>query len=305
MEWGLYGTWPMDWGGATPDARLAYESMRDGRGERFSKVDTADENCVLRAAAFAIADAKSFQQRGELQTYPQTSTDMLPEWERILGAPNDPRATVWQRQALLDAILAGNGEPTHDNIIAALAKALDGEVVSLVTATKSTLTPLDVDSIPVPIVTTHAGYGRLRAGQHTLGFAFETTDGKIRALGTVVNITVADGDSIVIGAYPLSLVTNAIRTHFFLSVTQGSPSLAYVASSSGLAVEVADYPGNPGTPGLHHIGIVVSEATFADKNKRARMHRVLGTMLSAATTYDFITSSPFILDESPLGKAGF
>jgi hypothetical protein len=305
MEWGLFGTWPMEWGGATPEARLIYESMRDGRGERFSKDDSADENCVLRAYSFAIADAKDYQQRGALQVFPQIATDMLPEWERLLGATNDPRANIWQRQGLLEAILSGNGEPSYDNIVSALAKVLDGEIVSLVAMTPpASLIHDSVDSIPVPTVTRNANRGMFRTGEHTVGFAFETSDGKIRVVGSTHHLTIFDGNSITVGQYPLSLVANAIRTHYFLSVKPGSSSLAWVASTPGTAIEITDYPGNPGTPGLYHISVVVRETTWADKAKRARMHQVLGPMLSAATTYDFITESPFLLDDSPLGKAG-
>lgn len=315
MILGGFGRLPQPMGGGKPEALRIYEGMRDNRGERYSKSDSGDENRALRCAARRLAIAASYQRRGALQAFPGHSTDFLPAWEQRLGVVPDPRDTPGERRALLEAILAGNGQPDYDHIVGALEKAL-GETVSVVAATalpRTTGTNVSLDYFAATIASTAS---RFRAGVHHLSAAFEipTAGGNSveyrlveRPLGALT-LTLTAGEGIRIGPVPLASAAGAVRVHHYLSVAPNSASMAWIASTDGSAVDVYDYPSNPGEPGLHNLGIVVSAATWANKVKRSKIHAVLGPMLPAWVEYEIITSSPFILGGtggSPLGSGGF
>ena len=317
MRLGQFGRLPQPLGGGKPEAQRLYEAMRDNRGERYTRSDGGDENRALRCTARRLAVAASFQRRGALQAFPSLATDMLPEWEQRLGVTPDPLDTSGQRRSLLDGILAGNGAPDYDHIVAALSKALDGETVSVVAA-RGTLRTAGAD-----VVVTYAqaylasavpSSSRLLAGNHYLSAAYEipsTTGGAsvfraiVRPLGALVLNLAGSGYRINVGPVPLAMAAGATRVHYFMSVSNNSPSMAWVASSDGSAVDIYDYPSNIGTPGLHNLGIVVSAATWASKVKRSKIHAVIGPMLPAWVEYDILTESPFLLGTTPLGSGGF
>lgn len=83
----------------------------------------------LRQLLAGIADNfLRFQQRScdlsEVESFPGTAVEMLPDWERALGLP-DPcitdAQTIVQRQAAVIARLAGGFDPTAENFVALAA----------------------------------------------------------------------------------------------------------------------------------------------------------------------------------------
>jgi hypothetical protein len=305
MRFGRFGTFPIRFGGGKAEAQRIYEGMRDGRGERFATDDDTDDNKTLRCTARQIAIAASYQRRGAHQAHATLATDLLPDWERRLGVVANPRDNAYARRRLLGAILAGNGPPDSDTIAAALESAL-GESVALVTGTapalKSALTTIYTPSVSLAAI---AGSGSsLLAGQHSIVVAWETATG-IYANQVTQSVTIAAGNGVRTPAFPLSQVSGAIAVHFYMSAAAGSSSLAWVATTNGAAVDLYDYPGNPGTPGLHHVSVIVSDAVANDRGQRAKIHEVIGTMLPAWTTYNIATSSPFELGVSLLGEGSF
>lgn len=300
MRFGLFARFPLRFGGGRPEAQRIYESMRDNRGERFSKDDDGDENRVLRCMARAISIASSYQRRGANQAHASLATDELPKWEVLLGVPRDPRDTDADRRALCEGVLAGNGSPTYDQIVSALESAI-GETVTLIAARPTGA----VGTLDLPGTTSireepSAG-SRLAAGDYSV-IAVHVTGAFQVVYPTPATVTIAAGSAIVHEARDLA---GADHIDLYMSVAAGSDSLAYVASTRGDAVYLYDYPRNIGTPGLHHLAIVVSDAAWADASKRARAHAVLGPMLPAWTTYDLVTESPFLLGSSPLDKGAF
>lgn len=308
MRFGLFARFPLRFGGGRPEAQRIYESMRDNRGERFSKADDGDENRVLRCMARAIAVASSYQRRGANQAHASLATDELPKWEVLLGLPRDPRDTDADRRALCEGVLAGNGSPTYDQIVSALESAI-GETVSIVAARAPA--PVTGSSTPITSIglTEVAGAGsRLLTGDHAVHVYFVDADGQ-STFGDEEVATIATGSAIRVGALPVAAL-GYDHADIYLSTSEGAAAdgaylCAYVASTRGDAVTLYDYPRNVGAPGLHHLAIVVSEPAWADVSKRARAHAVLGPMLPAWTTYDLVTESPFLLGSSPLDKGAF
>lgn len=299
MRFGLFGRFPLRFGGGRPEAQRIYEAMRDNRGERFGKADDGDENRTLRCAARAIAVAASYQRRGANQSHVSLATDSLPKWERLLGIPRDPRDTDADRRALGTAILAGNGQPTYDQIVTALRSAL-GETVSIVAATPTRKAA--GATVAYNLTGSLITGSDFTAGLHFFGCAFETAT-EMR-VASAVSASLTAGQGIRTNPVPLSTVTGAIRVHYYVSTSAGvaGTSMAWVASNTGEAIDLLRYPRNPGTPGLHHLAIVVSAAAWADSVKRARAHAVLGPMLPSWVTYDLVLSSPFLLGVSLLGE---
>lgn len=312
-RFGLWGRFPMSFGGGKPLAQRIYEDMRDGRGEgRYSKDDDADVNVDLQAAARQIAIAAAEQERAGLQAFPGAALDLLEDWERALGRVPDPSELLSERQAMLDAILAGNGEPTASNIALALETALDGEPVYVVAArarARSFGPPLPGG----PLTLLEMVGGRLAAGEHAFSIAFEDIAGTIYPVDVVTKITLTKGESaILVNAVPLGAgPPGTARVHVYMSVASGSDARALVATTSGGSALVTGYPEPPATAPLHHLGIIARPAIVLDPVKRAKIDEVLGPMLSAWTTYDVITSSPFVLGTdkkagaSELGLGGF
>lgn len=301
MRFGRFASFPIRLGGGRSEAERIYEGMRTGRGERFSKDDDADENITLRCQARQIAIASSYQRRGAYQAQPTLATDCLPDWERRLGVVRNPRDNEYARRRLLDAILAGNGPPDSDSISTALSRAV-GETVTVVTAEAPSLKTRDtVLHTPTTPLTAISG-GRLNDGTHHVVVAWETPTHIVLNAAVTQNVDLVTGQGIRTGAFPLSLVTDAYAVHFYMSVAAGSTSLAWVATTTGGAVDIYDYPSNPGDPALHHVTAIVSASVLADQGKRQKIHEVLGSMLPAWTDYDIATSSPFLLDESHLGE---
>lgn len=300
MRFGRFGRFPIKLGGGRPEAQRIYESMRDNRGEAYSRDDGGDDNKSLVCVAFAIARASSYQRRGANQAHVTLATDLLPRWERFLGVPRDIRDTDAERRGACAAVLAGNGPPEYDRIVAALRLAV-GETVSIVAARA----PARVSGGAVLGTLTLreiAGAGsRLRAGLHYVNVAYLLADGTVNTGGSS-SITIAAGSAIAVDPVPLG---GADQVQFFMSVSAGEGQSALVATNRGEAVRLYDYPSNPGTPGLHHLGILVSRAAWASAIKRARIHAVLGTMLPGHVTYDIVTSSPFLLGTSLLGEGAF
>lgn len=300
MRLGLFARFPLRLGGGRPEAQRIYESMRDNRGERFGKDDDGDENRVLRCTARQIAIAASYQRRGFNQAHASLATDMLAKWERLLAVPRDPNDTDATRRRLCVGVLAGNGPPEYTQIVSALESAL-GETVSIVAATQTQKAAGAVVAYNVTgsIITGSS----FRAGLHAIGVAFETAT-EMRVASTVTT-TLTAGQGMRTNPVPLSTVTGAVRVHYYASVAPGTTSMAWIASNTGEAIDILAYPRNVGAPGLHHLAIVMSDAAWSDLGKRARAHAVLGPMLPAWTTYDLVTSSPFLLGSSPLDKGAF
>lgn len=305
-RFGLWGRFPMVMGGGKPRAQSIYESMLTSRGVgRYSLDYDAIVNVDLQATAHQIDCAVAAQERGALQAFPVLATDYLTTWERGLGRTPDPTETEGQRRQMLDAILASNGAAEPQNIIDALAKALEGEEVTLVYArAPSPEFEATIALSPLPILTESTG--GLSKGTHSVSFAFETADGMITATRNAASITIASDDaSIIVSPVPLSTVTGATMVHYYLSVSAGSSLRSYVATTNGSAVKLSRYPVTPDIMPLHHIGVQVSLATFNNAVKRLKIDQVLGPMLSAWTTYEIITSSPFEVSVSELDRGAF
>lgn len=297
MRLGLFGRFPLRMGGGKPQAQAIYEAMRDGRGSTYSRDDSALANLELRAYARAMAIAASYQRRGAWQAHPGKATDLLREWERRLGVTPDPSDTLGDRRGALEGVLAGNGFPSYDNIVRALDLAI-GETVAIVAGTAATRVAVNAALAVASPAATAGTDGALQPGDHTLRVAWELADGSYTVCQNTTTVTVAGGGALHVSPAPLGAVVGAVRCHYYLSVTRNSASLAWVATGDGGAIVLGNYPRNPGTPGLHHLGIVVAAATAASSNKRAKIHKVLGPMLPAHVTYSIVTESPFILGPS-------
>jgi len=300
---GGFARLPITLGGGKSECQRIYEAMRDNRGEHYSKSDSGNENKSLRAMANQIAIASSYQRRGANQAHVELATDSLPGWERRLGVVPDPRDTEPQRRAVLTAISSRSLPPAHDNIARVVSAALEGESVFIVTATKALKSygPTVIYALGGAILPSGS---KLRSGNHYVTVAWET-DTEIRRCAGIMIAPLTAGQGLRIAPVPLGTVAGATRVHYYFSVTPDSQDLALVASSNGSAIDIWDYPSDPGPPDLHNLGILVSAATFADRRKVARIHKVLSPMLSAWTEYSIITESPFKLGVSPLGTGAF
>lgn len=297
---GLWGRFPLRVGGKKPSAQRIYEAMRDGRGDTYSKDDSALANRELRCYARALAISGSYQRRGAWQAHPGMATDLLPDWERRLGIVPDPTDTLAARRSACESVIAGNGFPSYDNIIRSLELAI-GETPSIIAATAAARTAVDAAPArpsPSAIALTT---GSLQPGDHTVRVAWEQADGSYEVCQHTTTVTVGGGGALLVAPVDLS---GAVRVHYYLSVSRYSSSLAYVASNSGGAIVLGDYPRNLGAPGLHHLGIVVALATATDRTKLAKIHRVLGPMLPADVTYSVITESPFLTGPGPTAPPG-
>lgn len=297
MRLGLWCRLPTPLGGGKSEAERIYADMRDGRGEFFSTDDSGEENRSLRAAARQIANAASAQRRGAFQAIADLSTDELATWERLLGLT--PAGTDAERRALCAAAVMGNGPPDYDRIVAALERAI-GESVTVIATTPpgGPFTVTASGSAPGPRVAFGTG-SALRAGTHSIAL--------VRHVGADRFVTPASS-----GAFPspgasvfvdITTMDGADAIEVLFSVAPDSASLAVAARATSIGtVEIRGYPSSTSAPGLHHLAIIVSPAAMADTRKLARIHAVLGPMLSAWTTYAIAASSPFILDSSELGK---
>lgn len=308
-RWGRWGRWPRRWGGGKTLAQRLYESMRDGRGEGYYQNldDETVANKELRCIALAVARAQRCQMRAGAQAHPIASTDMLPEWEQRLGRTPDPRELDSERRAALDGIQAGTLEPNADNIVAALTKTLGGEVPVLFTSKARVRTfAAPVTVTPLAVLTAVLG-GGLSVGTWYIGLAGEKADGTIYLASNTgsLSVALASAGTIRVSPVPLSIWPAGVeRVRYYLSVTaNNATSLAYVASGTGGAIELSMPPANVSIGGLHHIGVQVAKTTWDDALKKQKMSNLLATMLSSWTTFDFITSSPFILGTSTASGA--
>lgn len=302
MRWGRYARWPMKWGGGIPLAKRTYLALRDARGTYYSSDDSAIANQELACLAFALARGQRAQMRGALQAFPGLATDCLTDWEQRLGRVPDPREYDWQRRNFLEGIIAGTLPPSYDNIVAAVSKVLDGEAVSLVTARAKirTTAAAPFTLSPLPALTEVLGGGLPINSLYAIGLAAEDAAGKVTWIGNAgagLTITLGSGGSIRVNQSNLAnFPAGTDRVHYYLSVKAGDTSnLAYVATNRGESIVLSALPANPGVGGLHHVSVVVSEATWLDLVKRTKINELLGRMLSAWTTFDTITSSPFLV----------
>jgi len=295
---GHFGRMPLRMGGGRSRAQAIYESLRDGIGTAFSRDSGTRANAELRADAFAIARAQSAQERGGLQSLPDLASDRLDDWERALQAPVDPADPPHVRAAVCSGILKGNSFPERDAIAAAVSTALAGESVTVIVAVQNPKS-WSTSFVATPVCVAVAG-GNLAAGAHYVNVATEDASGNVEQNTTPTLITTTAGQSIVVSG-----VTNpGVTVRFYLSTKAGSQQLALAASNfGGTPITLADYPSNPPLPGLHHVTVLVSAATASDTTRRAKVHAVLGAMLSAWTTYDIAAASPFILGSSLLGRS--
>ena len=301
MRWGRWARWPIRWGGGKALAQSLFDALRDGRGTYYAPGNETLSAKELRAMARTIARAQRGQARGAVQGQPSAASDLLPEWERRLGRAPDARETEAQRRGALDAVLGSNRFPSGDAIRFALKRALDDEVVTLVSArpaTRSFQAPVALAIEPVLIALAGGGLG---AGTHQVRLAGEAADGKVyRATNTTSIVLGSGGARIAVTPPPLTnWPAGVVRILYYLSVKADSADVALVAAAEGGGpVELSAYTSNPGRAGLHHIGVVVTKATWQDAAKRAKIDLVLGAMLPAWTTYHVIIASPFTLATS-------
>lgn len=314
-RFGLWGRFPLVMGGRKPRAQAMYETMLTSRGDgRYSKDVDADVNVDLQAYAHVLDGAARAQERGMLNGFPGYATDFLPTWETALGRFPDESETEGERRAMLDAILAGNGDPNRANILAALALALPTESIALIVATARKMTfgaPVAITNPPAKLAL-FGGGGELVKGDYYVSFAFEKADGTIVPTSNPISLTNATSLSLslLVGEVPLSTVAGAEKVHVYLSAAPNSLLRAWVATTRGEAVLISRLPQPPETLPLYHIGILLSKSGWDDAVVRGKIDQILGPMLSAWTTYDFIISTPFILGTSvaagasELGRGG-
>lgn len=294
---------PHRMGGGTSDSENIYAAMKVARGTAYSQDDSADVNKELRAMSHSIAHAQAYQARGAWQSYAEEASTTLTEWEKVFGITPDPSENIADRVAMLVAIEQGNANPSETNIVAALSTAL-GETVSIVVERVSIKTKADPfpSNATAPTLTAVASAGTLRAGTHTVGCSFHSGDTCL-GLTNTTTVAVTSGGAIRVGQVPL--ITGATRVDYYLSVDTNSTSIAYVGSGNGTAITLANYPTNIANGAARHLAIVVSPSTWANPVKRAKVHAILGPMLRASTTFQIVTSSPFLLGVSPLGRGAF
>lgn len=314
-RFGLWGRFPMVMGGGKPRAQGIYESMRGARGEGHYSVNDDDMvNVDLQASAHIIDCAVAAQERAMYNGFPELSTDFLPDWERALGRNPDPSETKGQRRQTLAGILAGNGEPTEELILNALAQILPDETITIAPALAQTKTFVNTIAIDGPVLDQREA-GNLLAGRHYIEVCYEYADGTMDFnLPAGINSIVlsAAGKSVGVGEFPLVNCPSgdAEMVHIYMSVAPGSQLCSYVATTRGQAVRIGNYPVTPTRElPLYHLGIVVSNTVFDDVIVRAKIDEILGPMLSGWTTYSVITGTPFETwssgtGHSELGRSG-
>lgn len=118
-------------------------------------------------------------------------------------------------------------------------------------------------------------------------------------------ITLQDNDAIMV---PEVDKQGFQYTYVQVSVSENVTDAQVVMKQhNGTAVVITDYPHNKAVGGLRHYWIVMSTEALASSDMCAKAHRILGPMLPADCTFDFVdTNSPFLLNTisppgSPLG----
>lgn len=305
-------------GGGKPRAQGMYETMRDSRGTgHYSVVDDDMVNVDLQASAHQIDCAAAAQERAVLNGFPGLATDFLVDWERGLGRSPDPNESAGERRATLDAIQAGNGEPTAANILNAISKILPNETVTLYTTLANPKTFITAIAFTPPTLSQQPG-GTLAAGAHTVQIAVERANGDIAKLTNNTSITLTTASKSILVA-PVSLT--AIETggfghwdmvHYYLSPSSGSTLTSYVVTNGGGGgMLLGHYPTTPENAlPVYHICIIVSTAVYANEVAMQKIDAILGPMLSAWTTYTIAPTRGFVVMAAPnsgslLGEGAF
>jgi uncharacterized protein YmfQ (DUF2313 family) len=123
----------MDWGGGDAKAHKIYNGMVTSRGEgRYSTDPDAAVNVELKAAAWAIEAAGDAIERAQLQFWPPTSTDFLPDWERVLGRIPAPDETIGERQEALRIILANQRPNDMATVLETLQELVGPQVTQVI-----------------------------------------------------------------------------------------------------------------------------------------------------------------------------
>lgn len=308
MRWGRWARWPIHWGGGETEAQRIYRALLLGRGQGVYSVDddSAVANRELRCVARALARAKRDQARGAISFFPHLATDMLPEWERRLGRVPDPRESTWERQAFLLALTSASANPDVLSLQDALSVALGEEVLVIPARPTSKVFGAPVALASLPTLTSLYG----GSGTFWVGLAGETADGTIywasnTGKGSALSVV---GLGVRVGPVPLSLWPAGVeKVHYYLSVSVDRDDVAYVATGDGSTIDLTAAPETPNASVLHHLGILVSKASFDDTVKRQKIDAILGPMLTSWVTWDVIASTPFYLSgaAAPLSELGY
>jgi hypothetical protein len=152
MGYGLWGSFPFEYGGGPTDEETTYNALRSAVGEGGSAAnDDGIDGLLRRCRAIALAAGDAAVERAALQAFPQFATDHIPVYEEEYGIVPPEGATEQDRRLAI--------------VAAYTAKVAENEVELAVG-----LAAIDSRLAPVAIPRAKAWY--VQAGK-----AFEPQDG--------------------------------------------------------------------------------------------------------------------------------